>query len=349
MMTSYVDTYCPECDAEVHARLRAQQSILSVRGENIAYTETIALCPICGTVIGDARIEGENLERAYAGYRARHGIMSSGEIRALRTSYGLSLREFSKFLGFGEQTAYRYERGDLPDQTHSNTLRSAATINGASLLLSQNRMKLSARSVDRVERRIRAMKAGAAEEAKLHLTLEERETNAPSAANGYRRLSLERVFALVFILASKCKELYWTKLQKATFFADMAFFERNSQSLTGLTYAHAAYGPIIDRKEEVRFVLSERGIVDFREYGQGEILVPLRCEIMPFTADELTFIDEIAEFVNTFSRATDLSDYSHGLSCWIDSADGETIEYTRNSGEVARAVSDRMNTLQQHV
>ena len=192
------------------------------------------------------------------------------------------------------------------------------------------------------------MEAGAAEEAKLHLTLEEREASAPSAANGYRRLSLDRVFALVFILAGKCKELYWTKLQKAMFFADMVFFERKSQSLTGLTYAHATYGPIIDRKEEVRFILSERGIVEFKEHGLGEILVPLNCERVPFTADELTFIDEIAEFVNTFSRATDLSDYSHGLSCWADSVDGETIEYTRYNGEVAKALSERMNALRPH-
>ena len=80
----------------------------------------------------------------------------------------------------------------------------------------------------------------------------------------------------------------------------------------------------------------------------GEILVPLNCERISFTVGELTFIDEIAKFVNTFSRATDLSDYSHSLSCWIDSVDGEAIEYTQNNGEVAKALSDRMNALQQH-
>lgn len=342
-MTDYLDTYCPECDGEVRACLRTQPASLSVRGEDVSYAETVAVCPTCGCAIGDSRIEGANLERAYGQYRARHGIMSPDEIRDLRASYGLSLREFSKFLGFGEQTAYRYERGDLPDQAHSNALRSACTINGARLLLSQNRAKLTSKSVARIEQRLQAMEAGAAEEARQHLILEEREADAPSAANGYRRLSLERVCSLAFILAGKCKELYWTKLQKAAFFADMAYFERTSRSLTGLTYAHATYGPVIDRKEEVRFILAERGIVDFREYGYGEILVPLTFDEMPFTEDELAFIDEIAEFVNTFSNATGLSDYSHTLSCWKDSVDGETIEYTGSNGEILRAVGDRMN------
>ena len=77
-MTDYVDTYCPECDTEVHACLRTQQAILSVRGEDVVYYETIAACPTCGTIIGDARIEGENLERAYAEYRSRHGERRGG-------------------------------------------------------------------------------------------------------------------------------------------------------------------------------------------------------------------------------------------------------------------------------
>ena len=343
-MTKYVDTYCPECDAEVQARLHTAPVTLSIRGEEVPYSELVATCPTCGSIIGDARIEGENLERAYAVYRTSHGVMSPDEIKDLRTSYGLSLREFSKFLGFGEQTAYRYERGDLPDQTHSHTLRSATTTNGARLLLSQNRTKLSDRSITRIEQRINAMEAGASEEARLHFTLEEREAESPSSSNGYRRLNLERVMALVYTLACKCKDLYWTKLQKAAFFVDMAYFELNSQSLTGLRYAHATHGPIIDRKEEIYYILAERGVVDFRERGWGEVLTPLQYDKNPFTEDELAFIDKIAEFVNTFSTANGLSDYSHGLSCWSESVDGEIIEYTRNNGEVTKAVNDRMKS-----
>lgn len=344
-MTEYVDTYCPKCDAEVRAHLHSQQATLSVRGENVTYNETIAVCPACGSVIGDSRIEGANLEHAYSIYRARHGIMSPGEIKSLRGSYGLSLREFSRFLGFGEQTAYRYERGDLPDQAHANTLRSAETIDGARFLLSQSRSKLTEKSVALIEHRIQTMEAGANEEARRNLTLEQREADAPSASNGYRRLNLDRALALVFILAGKCKDLYWTKLQKAAFFVDMAYFDRNGQSLTGLTYAHATYGPVIDRKEEIRFILADRGIVAFQEHGYGEVLVPLAYDNVPFAAEELSFIDGIAKFVNTFDSASELSGFSHALSCWADSVDGETIEYTSDNGEVAQAITERLNKL----
>lgn len=70
--TNHIDTYCPECDIEVRARLRNQPATCLVYGEKVDYTETVAICPTCGGIIGDARVEGPNLERAYAIYRARH-------------------------------------------------------------------------------------------------------------------------------------------------------------------------------------------------------------------------------------------------------------------------------------
>lgn len=344
-MTEYVDIYCPGCDAEVHACLRNQPAILSVRGEEVGYSETVAVCPTCSEIIGDARIEGSNLERAYDAYRTLHGILSPGEVKTLRHSYGLSLREFSKFLGFGEQTTYRYEHGDIPDQPHNTTMLSARTIEGARLLLTQNRGRLSARSIARIEQRMQAMVDGAAERTRLRRTLEDRESDGPSAANGYRRLDLDRVAALVYELASRCRDLYWTKLQKAIFFADMICYERYSCSLTGLSYAHATYGPVMDRMDEVRCILVDRGAIGFRECGWGEILVPLQSGGLPFNAEEMTLIDEIARFVNSFNTATELSDFSHKLNCWDGSVDGEIIEYTSDDGEVGAAMLERMNRL----
>ena len=341
-MTKYVDTYCPECDVEVHALLHNQPATLSVRGEAISFSETIAVCPVCGEAIGDARIEGANLERAYDVYRALHGILSPREIKELRDSYCLSLREFSKFLGFGEQTAYRYEHGDIPDAPHNTTMLSAGTIEGARLLLSQNGSKLSSRSVAKVEQRIRAMASVVGKGTRPHLALEDREAEGPSAANGYRRLNLDRVAALVYELASKCRELYWTKLQKALFFADMVSYERFSRSLTGLSYAHAAFGPVVDHKDEVRLILVNRGTISFKECGWGEVLVPLEPSEQPFGAEELALIDEVAVFVNSFGTATDLSDFSHELTCWRDSIDGEIIEYTQDNNEIGRAMLERL-------
>ena len=311
-MTELAELYCPECDAEVLPRYREQPAHLAVRGEDTAYSEEIAVCPQCGHAIGDARIEGANLERAYDAYRAKHDIMSPAGIKSLRQSYGLSMREFSKFLGFGEQTTYRYERGDIPDQAHNNTLQSARTAAGARLLLSQNGSRLLPRSVKSIRQHLIALEYNSDEESHAATALEARESDTPSA------------------------------LQKACFFTDMVHFERTSTSFTGLMYAHATYGPVIDHREDVRYLLAEQGTVSFQEKGYGEVLIPRRLVDDALSPDELSLIDQVAAFINSFETAADLSSFSHGLSCWRDTRDGEIIEYTRDKGEVGRALADRM-------
>ncbi|MBR3315314.1 MAG: hypothetical protein IKG18_14395 [Atopobiaceae bacterium] len=86
----------------------------------------------------------------------------------------------------------------------------------------------------------------------------------------------------------------------------------------------------MDRKDEVRCILVDRGTIGFRECGWGEILVPLQPGDLPFNAEEMALIDDIARFVNSFNKATELSDFSHKLKCWDGSVDGEIIEYTRD-------------------
>ena len=102
----------------------------------------------------------------------------------------------------------------------------------------------------------------------------------------------------------------------------------------------------MDRKDEVRYRLASRRAVDFRECGWGEVLVPIQLEGQPFSPMELATIAEVADFVNSFDTASELSDFSHGLNCWKASTDGEIIEYTSNDGEVGGAMTKRMAQLE---
>ncbi len=344
-MNRYLDTYCPECDAEVRAVLHRRPATISVRGENIDYIETVAVCPVCGQPIGDARIEGENLDCAYDIYRSKHGIMSPEGISNLRKSYGLSLREFSRFLGFGEQTIYRYEHGDIPDQLHSSTLAAAQTATGARHLLERNGQNLAARSVAAIEKHIDELEGSEEKPAAIQTELLERTAAKPSSLNGYRALDLTRVSALVFLLSEKCKDLYWTKLQKAMFFADMLFCEQTSRSLTGLSYAHATYGPVMDNMDEIRLFLTEHGIISFQQKGWGEVLVPQHIDIQPFDAQDLSLIEQIAEFVNSFNTAAELSEFSHHLRYWSENGCGQLIRYGEYDREVSDAIAARMRTI----
>lgn len=147
-----IDTFCPTCDEPVRAQIVARRETLPVRGVPTAFDAQVAVCPLCGEDIGDSRVEKGNLEAAFAAYRAQQGIITSEEIRAIRKTLGLSLREFSLFLGFGEQTVAKYETGTLPDELHSNTMRMASTKEGAEMLLSLNGDRISKASRAKVRK-----------------------------------------------------------------------------------------------------------------------------------------------------------------------------------------------------
>lgn len=66
---------------------------------------------------------------------------------------------------------------------------------------------------------------------------------------------------------------------------DAVSYERFGQSLTGLSYAHVTYGPVVDRRDEMRCTLTDSGAVAFKEYGWGEALVPLQFGEHTFNED----------------------------------------------------------------
>ena len=136
METKTFDTFCPYCDVEVKAVLEDRTETHCIRGENIVLENVpVAICPLCGEEIGDSRVDGPTIERAFDVYRARHGMLFTKDIKAIRACYGMSVREFSRFLGFGEQTYASYECGSLPDELHERMIRIASTPEGARLII----------------------------------------------------------------------------------------------------------------------------------------------------------------------------------------------------------------------
>ena len=293
-------TYCIECDAEVITNLTTAVESMTIRGEETTYTSTTASCPRCGSEIGDSRIEAANLEHAYAAYRKAHNILSPSEIKGIRAGYGLSVREFSKFLGFGEQTVARYESGSLPTAANNAVIRMAETPGGARELLRAREGSLSSDTSDKVRAFIDSSERGVDLIGMFAMLQWPPESSGvPSPSNGYRGIDLARVAATVRALAERCTDLYKTKLQKAMFFCDFLSFDQNSRSLTGLCYAHACYGPVMDDKDTILYTLRRSGVIDVKQRGWGEVVIPDGPAPEVLDNDDLALIDRVAAFVNT--------------------------------------------------
>lgn len=339
-MKSTFSTYCIECDQEVEARVERRTETMRIRKQDITYEATVAVCPVCGAVIADARIESENLAAAYAAYRAANHLLSPEEIKAVRERYGLSLRDFSRFLGFGEQTVARYESGALQDEAHDGMIRLAASPAGALSLLNVKRDQLSEKIISAVENFVDSQAPDRF--STLDFSWPPLEAYSPSRTNGYRPFDWSRVCGAVVILAHRCKRLYKTKLQKAMFFLDYYCYGMTSTSLTGIEYAHADYGPVINDKDTLLYALQQRGKIELVPNGWGEIVKPLVEQEETFDEKELEYIDLVARFVDTFDTASEISEFSHELSAWKETGSGKVIDYPKYAADVVDAVDTRM-------
>lgn len=338
-MNERVDTYCVECDAERAAYLVDRRETLTIRGEDVEYAARVAVCPVCGADIGDSRVDAANLQAAYDEYRRRHSLVSPGEIRRVRAAMGLSVREFSRLLGFGEQTAAKYERGSIPDVLHSNTVKMAATEAGASMLLNMNREYVSEDTARKVASYIGSLASSGGGPDALGAACG---GAGPSRLNGYRAFDAARAAYVVYALAERCPALFKTKLQKAMFFCDSLAFERTGASMTGTVYAHADFGPVMNGYALVVAGLKADGVIGLEQRGWGTVVVPASEPPCPLGAEELAIVGEVAGFVESFGSSTELSEYSHGLAAWKETGSGELIAYGASFGEVSRAVEARM-------
>ena len=91
---------------------RRSRLSLPVNGEEVAVPGAVHLrCPSCQEVVlryEDARRLGAD---AIAAYRRKHGLLSAGEMRAIRERFGLTQVEFVALLRLGANTLSRWESG----------------------------------------------------------------------------------------------------------------------------------------------------------------------------------------------------------------------------------------------
>lgn len=115
--------YCPKCGSfQETCEVTAEQT-LPVRGENITVSGTVLHCSVCEEALVSEEHDSATLEKAYALFRERHGLLTPQEIRSIREGYGLSQRALARWLGCGDVTIHRYENGALQDAAHDRLLR----------------------------------------------------------------------------------------------------------------------------------------------------------------------------------------------------------------------------------
>src|SRR5690554_5061003 len=118
--------YCEYCKKYEDVRYDISEKTYSVKDIDVTANIKQAFCSVCDHELYDETTEIENDMVFFDAYKIQKGLLTSKEIKEIRSKYGISQTTFSKILGFGEKTIARYETGSIQDKSQDNLMRLAS-------------------------------------------------------------------------------------------------------------------------------------------------------------------------------------------------------------------------------
>ncbi len=119
-----IDTkLCLSCMEEHEVQQVAVTEENIFKGKRVEYPARYEYCPSTEAyAASDEMIDANDISFKDA-YRKAAGLLTSEEIIAIRETYGVSQKDFSKILGWGSSTITRYENHQVQDSVHDDVLK----------------------------------------------------------------------------------------------------------------------------------------------------------------------------------------------------------------------------------
>ncbi len=328
-------TYCPQCESIVEPYEETIEQDILVRGESVMVSGVVQHCPVCKQALLSEEHDSATLERAYAVYRKRNGLLTPQEIRAIRESYGLSQRSMARLLGWGDITVHRYESGALQDAAHDSLLRLLREPANLLTLIENATDRLPARTFDSLTQRVQS-RLDSNGPVQLRKWVE-RFAAYPSCDqySGYREFDIDRLFRVVTELTSQCGSVVKTKLNKMLWYCDFLHFRDVSVSITGSPYLHLQYGPVPRYYEMLLNLMEVEGLLtraetvfDAERDIVGDVLSATSiCDAAELADSERDVIRAVVARFGDLS-ARQITEASHAERAYTETGDGQMISYT---------------------
>lgn len=241
---------CPICDKVHEVEERTRQAMITMKGEEVTYEERFYYCAYAEEEEAEfesAKMANENLLNARNAYRRKQGLLTSDEIVAIRESYGLSQVDLARLLGWGEATISRYESKAIQEEAYDAMLRLIWDNPLMALeFFKKNEKKFSdvkgkelrARIIEKIE------ESGKEYLARQVFEGEYAAYDVPSDSNGYTKLDIDKLEAIISYLAKEDSKLVKMKLMRMLWYLDALAYKKNGCAMTGLVYRHEEQGAL---------------------------------------------------------------------------------------------------------
>ena len=259
-----------------------------IKGEIVEVISPSFVCKKCGETLMNTE-QMDLLRRAAADkYRSDRGLLTSGQIVALRKRLKMSQVEFANYLKVGQASIKRWETYFVQDEGQNEHIKIKSEEDSA---------EWNALSV--------------------HWN------NIPEDAfSGYCKFNFELFKNVVLALVKFCKSPLY--INKALFYVDFVHFKRNGKSLTGSRYVPLEYGPCPDQFQGIFRSLKNMGILS--ENGKHDLVPNQEADLSKFDDRELESLNKVLDHVKNDSGHS-LYKLSHEEAAFNETSFGALISY----------------------
>lgn len=328
--------YCPYCREEVSYRIE-RRDVKEFKGVEINTFEDVAVCAKCNEDLYVGSIEDKNTERICSLYREKADIIKKEDIIKFREKYKISQRELTSIFGFGKMTINRYESGYLPSKSQSDYIKLIINNENEFIKLVEEAYK-KGNITEKTYTKITNISKGIIVEE----TFEERMqdilrryikselTIKGNFYTGFNDFDLEKVENIISYIASKVKNLTITSLNKYLWFIDIIYFNKQTLSITGLTYQNQKFGPtIINQMYNEISLLNEKYKREDHELENGTMTTIVskgNYDLSELRESEIETIDLVINLLKDKS-VTEISELSHKEDGWKKTKRFEKISF----------------------
>lgn len=330
-----VSMECPLCDRTHEVEERKRLTTVLFKGEEITCEEKFYFCAnIKGeeSEFATGAMANENLACVRNTYRAKHGLLTSDEIVAIRENYGLSQVDLARLLGWGEATISRYESKAIQDEAYDTMLRLIKDNPLQTLeFLKKNAEKFNAQKRQEIQNKVIEKLDSYGKEYLSRQALEGEYAHfaEPCDGNGFTILNIDKIEAIVSYIAEQVSNLYKVKLMKMLWYADVLSFAQNGCAMTGLVYRHEQMGAL----PIGHYCLMNLEKLNVREepgYNYDLMLHVYPVQGMDYailSRAEKKILDCVIEKFRDW-KAKDIVDYMHEEKAYRETQMGEIIPFS---------------------
>ena len=301
------------------------------KGVTVEYEAVSNYCDLADEFYESEEMMAKNDVAMKNAYRKKMGLLTTEEIIAIRSKYGISQKDLCILLGWGEKTITRYEGHQVQDNAHDSILKKLDSDPEWFLdLLEIAKKQINPESFSKYQATaIQLYEASKDSYLRKAIQASYAKFARNGNLNGNTELNLDKVLDIIRFFANSrnVTSLYKVKLMKLLWYADALSFKRYGHSITGLVYKALPMGAVPIAYESI---VDLNGIeyeeVEFEE-GTGCHFIPSENHEYPaLTDDDIIILEAIVAKFGKYPKKA-IVHAMHNEVAYTETAKNDIIQF----------------------